>query len=163
MRTVYRTVLTLGTAIFASGGVSAGLAPPPEGVVYRHAYYLFLMSQSRSCVDCYIPLLLTPEPLENVLMNGGPALCVVITTYERDSIVGAPRRGVPIAATDVQPRERYLRMGDRQYRYYEARAAEVLRLLQNPEGSIPIHRTPEMGTPSPEELRDLLAGFRAAP
>jgi hypothetical protein len=121
------------------------------------------MSPSRNCEDCYIPLLLTPEPLESVVMDGKAASGVIVTTYERDSIVGTPRRGVRIAATDVQPRERHLRVGDRQYRYHEVSAAEVLRLLQNPEGGIPIHRTPEMGVPRPEELRDLLAGFRTTP
>jgi hypothetical protein len=163
VRTVYRSVLTLGTVLCASfGGVAEALALP-EGVVYRHAYYLFLVSPSRSCEDCYIPLLLTPEPLESVVRDGRPVSCVVVTICERDSIVGAPRRGVPVAAADVQPRERHLRMGDREYRYHDVRAEEVLRLLQSPQGGIPIHRTLEMGAPRPEELRDLLAGFRAVP
>jgi hypothetical protein len=134
----------------------ATTAADPQDADYRHGYYLFLRSPKQGCEDCYIPLLLTKEPLERVV-NGRAAVTVMITTYERDSIVGL-RRGVRVESVDI--RDRSLRLGDKQYRYHEASAKEVLDLLQHPEGSIPIHRTPEMAVPGREELRDLIAAFQ---
>ena len=53
---------------------------------YSHAYYLFLAGVPKGCEDCYVPLLITKEPLERLTNTKGNAACVLIITYERDSI-----------------------------------------------------------------------------
>jgi hypothetical protein len=85
---------------------------------------------------------------------------VLITTYERDSIWKV-ERNVSLVAADVSPRERALRFRGRRYRYQEITAAEVLRLLEKPEGSLPVHRIAAI--PSTKSLEDLVAAFRAKP
>jgi len=81
----------------------------------------------------------------------------LILVYERDSIWKL-ERSVLLAAADVAARERIVRVRGRRYRYHEIDPAEVLRLLEKPEGSIPIHRI----TPVPDKklLEDLIVAFR---
>ena len=124
---------------------------------YRHAYYLFLGDRATGCEPCYIPLLLTSAPLDAL---GVPALdVVVITTYERDSIWSS-EKGVRLAAADVVPVGRTLRLRDKRYRYQEISPREVVRLLENPRGAIPIGRPMTPALPA-AELAQLLADFRA--
>jgi hypothetical protein len=85
---------------------------------------------------------------------------VLITTYERDSIwhyQGLLR----IAQSEINGAERKVRVLSKTYRYQEIGAAEVLGLLQNPSGKIPISRTylPSKFPPGPE-LPQLIADFR---
>ena len=109
------------------------------------------------CEPCYIPLLLTSAPLDAL---GVPALDVVaITTYERDSIWSS-EKGVRLAAADVVPVGRTLRLRDKRYRYQEISPREVVRLLENPRGAIPIGRPMTPALPA-AELAQLLADFRA--
>jgi hypothetical protein len=82
---------------------------------------------------------------------------ILITTYERDSIWKV-ERGVSLAAGDVSARERVVRVGGRRYRYQAITPAEVLRLLEKPEGTIPIHRLAPV--PDRRSLEDLIAAFR---
>jgi hypothetical protein len=109
------------------------------------------------CADCYIPLLLIPTRLSDLAQGKQNEKCVIVDTYEGDSIVNV-ERGVPVSPADVKPRERHIGVRGRTYRYQEVSASEVLRLLENPEGTIPIHR---MRVLAREELRDLIASFRA--
>lgn len=125
---------------------------------YGHAYYLFIAPPADSCKACYIPLLVTVRSLEDIARTNQDQDSVVITTYERDSI-WALERGVSVSPGDIRPQERHVRLQGQQYRYQEVGAAEVLRLLEHPEGTIPIHRT--AGPPSREALRDLVESFRA--
>lgn len=126
---------------------------------FRHAYYLFLADAPRGCEDCYIPLLIAGQTLEEVAASRSDATVVLITTYERDSIWNV-ERGVSLAAADVTTRDRIVRVRGRRYRYQEIGPTEVLRLLENPAGSIPVHRiTP---VPNREALEDLIAAFRGA-
>ena len=67
-------------------------------------------------------------------------------------------RGVRLAAADVSARERRVRVRGRRYRYQEVAPAEVLRLLDKPEGTIPIHRL--VSVPDRKSLEDLIAAFR---
>jgi hypothetical protein len=140
-------LVVMGNALEAAGEASAS----------RHAYYLFLADVPKGCEDCYVPLLIVSQTLEELAASGGDATIVLITTYERDSIWKL-ERSVSLAAADVAARERIVRVRGRRYRYQEIDPAEVLRLLGKPEGSIPIHRT----TPPPEKkvLEDLIAAFR---
>jgi hypothetical protein len=140
--------------------VAIGIAPASAGEAgaVRHAYYLFLADAPRGCEDCYIPLLVVPHTLEEVAASGRDATVVLITTYERDSIWKV-ERGVSLAAAEVVARERIVRLRGRRYRYQKVAPAEVLRLLENPEGTIPIHRV--LTVPDKVSLEDLVAAFRA--
>jgi hypothetical protein len=102
-------------------------------------------------------LLVAASTLEEVAASGGETTVVLITTYERDSI-WTIERGVPLAAADVRARERAVLLRGRRYRYQEIGLAEVLRLLESPQGSIPIHRTNPV--PGRESLEDLISIFR---
>jgi hypothetical protein len=126
-----------------------------------HGYYLFLDRPREGCEPCYVPLLVTVTRLEDLSKQKKDEAAILITTYERDSIVGAPRE-VKLLAADISPQERKLRVQARFYRYHEVPASEVLSLLEHPNGTIPISRTLSMGVPSAEELVELINRFRAA-
>jgi len=121
------------------------------------AYYLFLGGAPQSCEDCYVPLLLTDRALEDNASSGGERRIVLITTYERDSIWKL-ERGVALATGDVSVAARIVRLRGHRYRYQEITPAEVLRLLEKPNGTILIHRT--MPVPDAKLLEDLIAAFR---
>ena len=158
---VRRTLTSLVAGLIAASVV---LAVPrgqsrSDARIEGYAYYLFLAERPVSCEDCYVPLLVTSKRLDDVAKERGDQQCVVITTYERDSIVGVPR-GVAVSAADVKPPERHMRVRNRPYRYQEVSASEVLGLLEHARGTIPISRIPEMRVPSADELADLIARFR---
>jgi hypothetical protein len=83
----------------------------------------------------------------------------VITTYERDSIWSS-EKNVRLAAADVVPAGRTVRLRNTRYRYQEVSPREVVRLLENPRGAIPIARPVTPALPA-AELAQLLADFRA--
>jgi hypothetical protein len=150
----------MGSALIALLAVVAiGLVPAAASDVGTapHAYYLYLGGVPQGCEDCYVPLLITQRPLGEVASSGRDGAAVLITTYERDSIWKL-ERDVPLAAADISAAERVVRLRGRRYRWQEVAPAEVLRLLEKPEGSIPIHRV----TPVPDKksLEDLVAAFR---
>jgi len=139
--------------------VSIGLVPAAAGNAGAtpRAYYLFLAGAPQGCEDCYVPLLITRQPLDEVASAASDSAVVLITTYERDSIWKI-ERDVPLAAADVSVRERIVRLRGRRYRCQEIAPAEVLRLLEKPEGAIPIHRIAPI--PDRKALEDLIAAFR---
>jgi len=136
--------------------VAIGLVPAAAGAS-PHAYYLFLAGAPQGCEDCYVPLLITRQTLDEVASSGADSAAVLITTYERDSIWKV-ERGVPLAAADVSAGERIIRLRGRRYRCQEIAPAEVLRLLEKPEGTIPVHRVAPI--PDKKALEDLIAVFR---
>jgi hypothetical protein len=140
----------------AVDAMSSAPALAGEAGAAPHAYYLFFAGAPQSCEDCYVPLLITQRPLEDVSSPGRDG-AVLITTYERDSI-WTVERGVSLAAADVSTGERVVRLRGRRYRYQEVTAAEVLRLLEKPAGTIPIHRTAPI--PDKRSLEDLAGAFR---
>ena len=149
-------VRTLGAllAVVAIGFVPAAAADVGAA---PHAYYLFLAGAPQGCEDCYVPLLISQRPLGDVASSGRDSAVVLITTYERDSIWKL-ERDVVLAASDISAPERVVRLRGRRYRWQGVTPAEVLRLLEKPEGSIPIHRiTP---VPDKKSLDDLIAAFR---
>ena len=150
-----RNLVVLFIAL-AAGAMSVAPAPAGEAGVAPHAYYLFLAGAPQSCEDCYVPLLITQRPLEDVSSLGRDG-AVLITTYERDSIWKV-ERGVALAAAAVSAAERVVRVRGRRYRYQEITPVEVLRLLEKPEGTIPIHRTAPI--PDKRSLEDLAGAFR---
>ena len=85
-------------------------------------------------------------------------MIVLIATYERDSIWKV-ERSVPLAAADVSVRDRIGRLRGRRYQCQEIVPAKVLRLLEKPEGTIPVHRI--MPIPHTKSLEDLIVAFRA--
>jgi hypothetical protein len=140
--------------------VAIGVAPAAaeDRSASPHAYYLFLADVPQGCEDCYIPLLVTQPSLEEVASSASDSTTVLITTYERDSIWKV-ERGVLLAAADISTSERRVRLRGRRYRYQEVAAPEVLRLLEKPEGTIPVHRLASV--PDRKSLEDLIAVFRA--
>jgi hypothetical protein len=141
-------------AVVAIGLVSAAAADVGAA---PHAYYLFLAGTPQGCEDCYVPLLITEKPLGEVLSSGRDSAVVLITTYERDSIWKL-ERDVLLAAADISAPERVVRLRGRRYRWQGISPAEVLRLLEKPEGSIPVHRV--VPVPDKKSLDDLIAAFR---
>jgi hypothetical protein len=141
-----------GTVSHSSGGPST----------YRHAYYLFLAGAPTGCEDCYVPLLITKEPLEQLAKVKGNETCVLIITYERDSI-WHDEGIVSVASGDIEVAPRIIHLRGRNYRYQEIGSLEVLKVLQNPMGTIPISRPVLPNTTSPgPTLQELISAFRDA-
>lgn len=127
---------------------------------YRHAYYLFLSGTPSGCEDCYVPLLVTKETLEQAAKAAIKTACVAIITYERDSIWHNDGM-VSVAPAEIEAAPRIIHLRGRKYRYQEISSAEALKLFENPRGTIPISRPmlPEVGSPGPT-LEDLASSFR---
>lgn len=127
--------------------------------VYQHAYYLFLADAPKGCEDCYIPLLITQTALEELQQVEVIGDAVLIITYERDSIweIEPP---MTIGRADINLAARKIRLKDRSYRYQEITPAEVVKLLENPTGRIPISRP--TAPPSQNSLADILSDFKSA-
>jgi hypothetical protein len=127
---------------------------------YRYAYYLFLSQAPRGCEDCYIPLLITTEPLEKIAHAKGNATGVWIITYERDSIWQFDGT-VELKPESIDAQARKVAGKGRQYRYQEAPAAEVVKLLRQPLGTIPISRPFLVNiVPPGASIDELLADFQ---
>ncbi|HET7875831.1 MAG TPA: hypothetical protein VFN71_09930 [Methylomirabilota bacterium] len=107
---------------------------------FCYAYYLFeLPKETRGCSDCYIPLVLARDLIEQAPKQK----VVVIITYERDSIWTWTDDLLEIDAegSDAPARTaRYVKLQGRTYRYQRVPNADAARLLENPRGQIPIHR-----------------------
>ena len=146
--------------------VSAG----PSGVAqarandaprFRHGYFLFLAEPPVACEACYVPMLLTVDSIEDIARRAGGQDAVLITTYERDSIFQVDGM-VHITPGDIQSPPRILRVRKRSYRYQEIAPSEVLRLLEHPQGTIPISRPMlHSDLPPAPSLEQLSADFRA--
>lgn len=131
-----------------------------ESTAYRHAYNLFLVGQPTGCEDCYVPLLITAEPLEQVAKAKGQQPAILIITYERDSIWHDDGT-LSFAPGDVEAAPRIIHLRGRKYRYQEITSSEVLKLLENPMGTIPISRPFVANTgPTGPTLEDLILAFR---
>jgi hypothetical protein len=155
-----RCIIAAAFCAAVMGGQSPGQAEK-YGSSYRHGYYLFLAGIPNGCEDCYVPLLLSRKSIEELKDSPIADDCVLITTYERDSIwhyEGLLR----IAQNEINGTERKVRILSKTYRYQEIGKTEVLRLLQNPLGKIAISRPylPNKFPPGPE-LQQLIADFRA--
>ncbi len=131
-----------------------------QHTLYRHAYYLFLTGTPHGCEECYVPLLVTSAMLEQTAKGTEKESCVLITTYERDSIWHNDGM-VLVAPRDIEVGTRIVQVRGRKYRYQEISLAEVLRLFENPMGTIPISRPmlPNPEFPGPT-LADLISNFR---
>ena len=140
-------------------GHAARAAQPPA---YRHGYYLFLDNPPVACEACYVPLLITGDSLEETAKRPEGRSGVLITTYERDSICQVNGM-VQIKPADIEAAPRIIRVRNRRYRYQEVTAGEILRLLENPLGTIPISRIMlHSDLPPGPGLDELKEAFRAA-
>jgi len=154
-----------GISLLIAFALAAAAAVPqdrlPSLAPYRHGYYLFLADLPVACEACYVPLLLTAEPLEEIAKTSGGQDADLITTYERDSIFQI-NGIVHVAPSDVDAAPRTIRVRKRNYRYQEITAAEILRLLQHPNGTIPVSRPMLHSELAPGPGLDaLIAAFRA--
>jgi len=138
---------------FANGVAQAG------AVSYKHAYYLFLADKPIACEACYVPLLITQNTLEKIGADHKKEDGVLIITYERDSIWQNKGR-VSIDAINIENSPRIVRINNRRYRYQEISATEVIKLLENPMGTIPISRIGMMPVDGPD-LADLVKAFKS--
>jgi hypothetical protein len=158
-RGTLRLMAAMGIFLAARGADAPGQTDALDPS-YHHGYYLFLAGTPQGCEDCYVPLLLTRKSIEDLKEHATPEDCVLITTFERDSIWhydGLAR----IGPSEIHAAERKVRIFDKTYRYQEVGASEVVRLLQNPLGKIPISRPflPAKLPPGPE-LKQLLSEFK---
>ena len=152
-------VIAATFCLTAAGGDSPGQAEK-DGSSYRHGYYLFLAGTPNGCEDCYVPLVLTRKSIEDLKKNPTADDCVLITTFERDSIWHYDGL-VRVGQNEINEAERKVRISNKTYRYQEIGASEVLRLLENPSGKIPISR-PYLPAkfPAGPELKQLIADFK---
>lgn len=131
---------------------------------YQCSYYLFEAPATvNGCSDCYVPLVVTQEPLEARRNQE----VVVITTYERDSIWQVQRQALKYPDPAIELPARRITLGAKIYRYQLVGNAESVRLLRNPLGTIPVHRIshPQKGDDGLWEvlLRDLSMAGGAEP
>jgi len=159
-----RTISLVIAATFcltAAGGDSPGQAEK-DGSSYRHGYYLFLAGTPNGCEDCYIPLLLTRKSIEDLKQSPTADDSVLITTFERDSIWHYDGL-VRIGRSEINEAERKVRISNKPYRYQEIGTKEILKILENPAGKIPISRPalPSKLRKGPE-IKELIGVFRTA-
>jgi hypothetical protein len=129
---------------------------------YRHAYYLFLEGGGSGCEECYVPLLITSNTLEQIAAAGRFEEGLLIITYERDSIWQGKGK-VSLQAAHILSKERTVRLNTKKYRYQEISREEVLKLLENPMGAIPISRPQGTGMPADgPSVADLIKAFKEA-
>jgi hypothetical protein len=148
-----------GTILFAAACLAADSKPP-----FHYVYYLFLQPPFQGCLDCYIPMVITREPIRaSALSKRSDIENVVIITYERDSIWEVRSDSIPLNAASVFPQERQLRWKDSRYRYQEVDKHEAIRLLPNPLGSIPISRVHPPVQEQERRLRALISDLSMDP
>jgi len=136
-------------------------ANPGDRVAYKKAYYLFLASIPPGCQACYVPLLITQLPLEEIANGKAAAHGVFLITYERDSI-WEMKGAAPIDPTEIETALRTIHVNGNSYRYQEISPSEVLKLLENPYGTIAISRPMIMNKSVPgASVPELIADFRA--
>lgn len=152
MRRSFLVFVIVALALFHHPGT---LAAPPSPVVYRHAYYLFLDGAGTGCEACYVPLLITQSTLEQIAGAGTFEEGILIITYERDSIWQS-KGTESLHAQDIESGTRIVRLNSERYRYQEISAKEILKLLENPMGSIPISRPAAPGMSLEKSTREEL-------
>jgi hypothetical protein len=127
---------------------------------YKHAYYLFLDGGGSGCEECYVPLLITRNTLEQIAARGRFEEGILIITYERDSIWQGKGK-ISLYASHILTGERVVRVDMKRYRYQEISREEVLNLLEHPMGTIPISRPAGTGMPHDgPSLEDLIRAFK---
>ena len=148
--------MIVGVTLFCRPATGTAQTSP---IPYKHAYYLFLDGGGTGCQACYVPLLITQNSLDQIAAGGRFEEGILIITYERDSIWQGKGR-VSLNA-HILSRERIVRLDDNRYRYQEISTEEVLKLLENPMGTIPISRVTVLVMPiDGPSLADLIKAFK---
>jgi uncharacterized protein (TIGR03067 family) len=135
---------------------AAGLPSPDR----YHAYWLHPHPPGPNCEGCYPTLLLARMPIADLqkmaflipdaagrspdkqvpLLDG---VALTVTTYKKDSIWNSD--GVPFKPLRsfgfLRPAERDVKVDGKTYRYEDASIADVVRLLERPEGTQSISRS----------------------
>jgi hypothetical protein len=152
-------MVAIGIFLAASAAAGSGQAELRDPS-YHHGYYLFLAGTPQGCEDCYVPLLLTRKNIEDLKRSPTADDCVLITTFERDSIWHYDGL-VRVGQSEINEAERKVRISNKTYRYQEIGAGEILILLDNPLGKIPISR-PYLPAKLPvgPELKQLISDFK---
>jgi hypothetical protein len=134
---------------------------PADRITYKHAYYLFLSGVPSACEACYVPLLVSQHSLEEIAQGREEQHCVFVYTFERNSIWEI-RGAMPVDAGAIETQPRIIHVNGKSYRYQEISPSEVLKLLEKPEGTIPISRPIITNKVVPgASLSELIADFRA--
>jgi hypothetical protein len=129
-------------------------------IPYKHAYYLFLDGGGTGCEECYVPLLITRNALDQIAAGGRFEEGILIITYERDSIWQGKGK-VPLYAAHILRGERIVRLNVKRYRYQQISTEEAVKLLENPMGTIPLSRPGGTGMPSDgPSLSDLIKALK---
>jgi len=150
-----------GDILGAAGAPPVSSPVVTERVPYKHAYYLFLDGPRNGCEACYVPLVMSQDSLEQIAKNSRVALGVLIFTYERDSIWEI-KGAMPIDPGSIEGPSRMIRALGRSYRYQEISPSEVLKLLEEPTGTIPISRPYVWSKSVPgASMSELISDFRA--
>jgi hypothetical protein len=150
-------LMIAGLVLLHHPGIQSAQARP---VSSKHAYYLFLDGDRTGCEACYVPLLITQNTLEQVVAAGTFEEGILIITYERDSIWQS-KGAVRLPTKDIEAGTRIVRLNGKRYRYQEIGAKEVLKLLENPMGSLPISRPVAPGmTLEKSTLDELIRAFK---
>lgn len=128
----------------------------PGQPLYRFGYYLVLLDPPDGCERCYVPLLITPDPITEAARRRESLDAVWITTYERDSI-WQTHGLITLAPAALESVSQTILFRGKRYRYQPASNADVLRLLQSPAGTIPISRVYLPNTVAPgASLKELI-------
>ena len=139
----------------------ASLPNPGSRLPYKHAYYLFLSGVSDGCEACYIPLLVSRNSLEEIAQAKQAQHCVFIYTYERNSIWEI-KGAVPVDPGAIETQPRIMHLNDKSYRYQEVSPSEALRVLEKPDGTIPVSRPMVVNKIVPgASVSELITDFRA--
>jgi hypothetical protein len=152
----------LAVLFIATIAASQSEAPKPDRqrVPYTHAYYLFISGAFNGCEDCYVPLVISQHSLEEIAQGKEAQPCALIYTYERNSIWEI-RGALPIDPGAIETQPRIIHVNGKSYRYQEVSPGEVLKLLENPAGTIPISRPLIINKVVPDaSLNELIADFR---
>src|SRR5206468_3147975 len=104
---------------------------------YRHAYYFVPRRQGDGLRALLHPVAADLRAARRARRPGSRCRRDHDVRARLDLVVG---EGVRLAAADVVPVGRTLRLRDKRYRYQEISPREVVRLLENPRGAIPIGR-----------------------
>ena len=148
-------LLILGSMTAMSLGGGAAVSKPYE------AYWL----RNGDRGDEYVKLALTRVPLDELLTSAPstnvPMLecsAVIVTTYAKDSIWNVDRAPFKhlIDVERVDTADRVMVIQGEEYQITQADLRDVVRLLKNPMGKIPIHRIHKASAGQEELIRALL-------
>lgn len=125
--------------------LTVALAPAPEE---KYSAY-WLIRDDQSSKAGYVPLLVTRQPLEQLAdlkqdekRPLADATALTVITYKKDSLWNVDRRPFKVVKTitKVDAKAREITLDGATYRLEEAALKDVLRLVEKPEGTMPIHR-----------------------